>query len=61
MYLHMNAGLQKPEEASGSPGTGVTGGCELSDMGNGSRARFSEEQCELLTTEPPSSPLVPVL
>lgn len=49
-------GLWGPEEGSGSSGTGVTGGCELSGMGAEKQAQvLCKEQQVLLTAEYHSS------
>ena len=41
LCLCLNIGAPEPKEGRGSPGAGVTGGCELMDMGEGTKLRSS--------------------
>lgn len=46
--------MQRSEESTRCPGTGVVGSCKLSDIGPGRRTQ--EKAARALTTDPPLQP-----
>lgn len=46
--------IWRPEEGFGAPGTGVTGRCELSDVGDGIKSwvLWKGSMCSVVNTEP---------
>lgn len=47
-YTHLYGCLGRPEEDIGSPGTGVTGGCEPPDLGTGNPTKVLWEKKKTL-------------